>query len=116
MNKANREKEQNLKEQSLKTGIISYIQWTGTNESTGQVSAFIQGKDTTTAEPMELPEGTATISFRLPDTTNSTGYKEVMIKTGDWIIKCTDNTMWTLADTEYQEYLITKTQEPTGTN
>ena len=96
-----KEKELQLQEVSLKTGLELVILYTPDPKVVGQINALVQGKDIETAEPMELPEGITTITFQVP---NGDRKSDVSMNPGDYIVKCKDGVVCVLTSEDYQKW------------
>jgi hypothetical protein len=102
--KVQQEKEAVQKIEALKTGIAAQYQYDGTNA--GAIAAFSRGEDVTTAAPIEIDiiaNPSKRIVFNAADINYKSGYREVSLLPGYWVIKCGDNTLWSLTDQEYTE-------------
>ena len=90
------------KETSLKSGVVNTLLYTGDNA--GEVVAFTKGESLEEAQTILLDESNTEkrISFQMPDTNYKSGMREIVLTPGLYIIRCGDNSIWTLTKTELE--------------
>lgn len=97
------QKETDLKAVALKTGIVTSLQYTGDNA--GQIQAFVRGTSIEDAPVITIDADNVEkrVSISVPDESTRAGSRVLVFLPTDWIVKCTDETIWVLTAVEYNE-------------
>ncbi len=103
MVKEQQDKERVQKATSLQSGITQSLQYNGDNA--GQIIAITKGEPVETAAELKVStEGNPDrrITFQTVDTTERSGYRQISLVPGMWIVKCGNGDTWGMTNTEYQ--------------
>jgi hypothetical protein len=101
--KENQRKENDLKAASLQTGISTSLQYTGDNA--GQIQAFVRGTSIEDAPVLQLDADNTDkrISISVPDESSRSGSRQLVMLPTDRIVKCTDDSIWSMTVSEYND-------------